>query len=81
MMNIGDGELAVSMEMNQFKMLNKDNPCSSQKEADDIIRWIRLGLDSHYGSKPEKKRSEIFFEVTNTNDDFYIWVRIEEPKE
>lgn len=81
MMNIGDGELAVSMEMNQFKMINKDNPCSSQAEADDIIRWIRLGLDSHYGLKPEKQRSQTFFEVTNTNGNFYIWMRIENLKE
>ena len=81
MMNIGDGELAVSMEMNQFKMINKDNPCLSQEEADDIIGWLRLGLDSHYGTKPEKKRPEIFFEVTNANENFYIWIRIEDPKE
>ena len=62
-------------------MINKDNPCSSQAEADDIIRRIRLGLDSHYGLKPEKQRSQIFFEVTNTNGNVYIWMRIEETKE
>ena len=79
MMNSGgDGGLALDMQMIEYKLLNKDNPCSSQEELDNIIRWIRLGLDSHYGLKPEKKRSQIFFEVTNTNGNFYIWTRLED---
>lgn len=36
----GDGGLALDIQMLQYKLLNEDNPCSSQAEADDIMRWI-----------------------------------------